>query len=104
MGVSDVYRESLDTSVRLGIDVLVKLGVRKYSATRAAQNFIKYDEAALRELAKHRHDQSTYVFSTREQIEIQEQLLTRDREANPNANDHAWDTDLFEEKPKSDKA
>jgi monovalent cation:H+ antiporter-2, CPA2 family len=102
MGVNDVYRESLDTSVRLGIDVLVKLGVRKYSATRAGQNFIKYDETALRELAVHRHDQSTYIFNTREQIQIQEQLLTRDREVNPNINDQAWDTDLFEENSPSE--
>ncbi|MFA5321476.1 MAG: monovalent cation:proton antiporter-2 (CPA2) family protein [Smithella sp.] len=99
MGINDVYRESLDTSVRLGIDVLVKLGARKYSATRAGQKFIKYDEDALRELAKHRHDQSDYIFSTREQIQIQEQMLNRDREVNPNINDYAWDSDLFEEGP-----
>jgi len=51
----------VDTSVRLGVDVLVKLGVRKYSAVRASQNFIKYDEAASRELARHRYDQSDYI-------------------------------------------
>jgi len=94
MGVNDIYRESLDTSVRLGIDVLVKLGVRKYSATRAGQNFIKYDEAAMHELAQHRHNQDTYIFNTREQIQLQEQLLTSDRELNPTLNDHAWDSDL----------
>ncbi|MEI6608599.1 MAG: monovalent cation:proton antiporter-2 (CPA2) family protein [Deltaproteobacteria bacterium] len=93
MGVKDIYRESLDTSVRLGIDVLVKLGVRKYSATRAGQNFIKYDEAAMHELAQHRHNQDTYIFNTREQIQLQEQLLTSDREVNPTLNDHAWDSD-----------
>jgi len=97
MGIHDVYRESLDTSVRLGVDVLVKLGARKYSAIRAGQKFIKYDEEALGELAKHRHDQSDYIFNTREQIQIQEQMLTRDREMSPNINDHAWDNDLFEE-------
>ncbi|MGB5219251.1 MAG: monovalent cation:proton antiporter-2 (CPA2) family protein [Smithella sp.] len=97
MGINDVYRESLDTSVRLGVDVLVHLGVRKYTATRAAQNFIKYDEAALKELARHRHDQSAYIFNTREQIQIQEQLLTKDREGNTHANDHAWDSNLFED-------
>ena len=94
MGVKDIYRESLDTSVRLGIDVLIKLGVRKYSATRAGQNFIKYDEAAMYQLAPHRHDQDTYIFNTREQIQLQEQLLTNDREVNPTLNDHAWDSDL----------
>ena len=94
MGVKDIYRESLDTSVRLGIDVLIKLGVRKYAATRAGQNFIKYDEAAMPQLARHRHDQDTYIFNTREQIQLQEQLLTNDREVNPTLNDHAWDSDL----------
>ena len=95
MGVKDIYRESLDTSVRLGIDVLTKLGVRKYAATRAGQNFIKYDEAALSQLARHRHDQDTYIFNSREQIQLQEQLLTNDREVNPTLNDHAWDSDLI---------
>jgi monovalent cation:H+ antiporter-2, CPA2 family len=94
MEVKDIYRESLDTSVRLGIDVLIKLGIRKYSATRAGQNFIKYDEAAMSKLARHRHDQDTYIFNTREQIQLQEQLLTNDREVNPTLNDHAWDSDL----------
>jgi len=104
MGINDVYRESLDTSVRLGVDVLVHLGFRKYTATRAAQNFIRYDEAALKELAKHRHNQSAYIFNTREQIQIQEQLLTRDREANTHANDHAWDSHLFEDQSDLPKA
>jgi CPA2 family monovalent cation:H+ antiporter-2 len=98
MGVKDIYRESLDTSVRLGIDVLTKLGVRKYAATRAGQNFIKYDEAALHQLARHRHDQDTYIFNSREQIQLQEQLLTNDREVNPTLNDHAWDSDLVTNK------
>ncbi len=91
MGVEDIYRESLDTSVRLGVDVLIKLGFRKYSATRAGQNFIKYDEAALRKLAAHRHDQESYIFNTREQIALQEQLLANDREVSPNVHDDAWD-------------
>jgi CPA2 family monovalent cation:H+ antiporter-2 len=95
MGIKDIYRETLDTSVRLGIDALVKLGFRRYSATRAGQNFIKYDEAALHQLAAHRHDENTYIFTAKEQIRLQEQLLTNDREANPTLNDHAWDSDLF---------
>jgi CPA2 family monovalent cation:H+ antiporter-2 len=32
------------TSVRLGVDCLVQLGFRRYTATRLGQNFIKYDE------------------------------------------------------------
>jgi CPA2 family monovalent cation:H+ antiporter-2 len=96
-GVENIYRESLDTSVRLGVDALIKLGFRRYSATRAGQNFIKYDEGALRLLAAHRHDPSSYIFQTREQISIQEEMLTNDREVVPNINDHAWDSDVYKE-------
>jgi CPA2 family monovalent cation:H+ antiporter-2 len=101
MGLRDIYRETLDTSVRMGIDVLFKLGFRRYSATRAGQNFLKYDEVAMRQLAAHRHDENIYIFNVKEQIRLQEQLLANDREANPSLNDHAWDSDRFV-KPSAD--
>lgn len=91
MGVEDIYRESLDTSVRLGVDALVKLGFRKHTAVRAGQNFIRYDEEAMRRLAAHRHDQETYLFKSREEIEIQEQLLAEDRKIIPHMQDYSWD-------------
>jgi CPA2 family monovalent cation:H+ antiporter-2 len=84
----------LDTSIRLGVDVLVKLGYRRYAATRAGQNFLKYDEAALLKLAPHRHDEKSYIYNAREQINLQEQLLANDRETNPTINDHAWESEL----------
>ncbi|HLZ20418.1 MAG TPA: hypothetical protein VKO67_12425, partial [Smithellaceae bacterium] len=91
MGVEDIYRESLDTSVRLGVDALVNLGFRKHTAVRAGQNFIRYDEEAMRRLAAHRHDQETYLFKSREEIEIQEQLLAEDRKIIPHRQDYSWD-------------
>lgn len=90
-GVKTPYRESIDTSVRLGVDALVSLGFRKYTAARAGQNFIKYDEASLSKLAAHRHNQEAYIFNSREQILIAEDLLANDLAANPSLNDHAWD-------------
>jgi len=96
-GVKNIYRESLETSVRLGVDVLINLGFRKYTAARAGQSFLKYDEAALRKLAAHRHDQKTYIFNAREQISIQEELLANDREVNPTLHDHAWDRESSSE-------
>ena len=44
MGLKDIYRESLHTSVKLAVDVLGKLGQRSYSATRQGQKFLQYDE------------------------------------------------------------
>uniref|UniRef100_C6E1F2 Potassium efflux system protein n=1 Tax=Geobacter sp. (strain M21) TaxID=443144 RepID=C6E1F2_GEOSM len=92
LGVTHVYRGFLDTSVRAGVDVLASLGHRRYSATRAGQNFIKYDEAAMQHLAPHRHDTSVYISNAREQIQLQEQLLAGDRASIHNLNDHAWDS------------
>ncbi len=93
MGIDAVYRESLDTSVRLGVDALVKLGFRRHTAWRAGQSFIDYDEKALRKLAAHRHNSEAYLFQTREHIEAQEQLLSKDRKVIPHLQDSAWDRD-----------
>lgn len=101
-GVTDIYRETLDTSVRLGIDCLVKLGHRRHSAYRAGQNFIRYDEAALQKLAQHRHDQSRYIFNAAEQIRLQEELLANDRAANPSLHDHAWDSSRQDRPPEGE--
>ena len=95
LGLTDVYRESLDTSIRLGVDALIKLGYRRYSATRSGQTFLKNDEAALMKLAPHRHDEKSYIFNAREQIRLQEQILAEDRNANPALNDHAWEGDRY---------
>lgn len=97
-GIENIYREHLDTSIRLGVDVMKKLGYRTYSAFRAGQNFIKYDEAALRTLSKNRKDMKTYISDVREQIALQEELLQSDRQIIPSANDHAWDSKEMREK------
>lgn len=97
-GIDNIYREHLDTSIRLGVDVMKKLGYRTYSAFRAGQNFIKYDEAALRTLSKNRKDMKIYISAVREQIAIQEELLQNDRQTVPSANDHAWDSKEMREK------
>jgi voltage-gated potassium channel Kch len=48
--VAFVYRQSLDTSLRLGTDALRLLGHRSHSAVRAAETFLRHDEASLSHL------------------------------------------------------
>jgi CPA2 family monovalent cation:H+ antiporter-2 len=93
MGVKNIYRETLFTSIYLAIDVLKAKGVRAYTATRKGLDFIRYDEQALHKLARHRKDMKTYVFNVREQIELQERLLSADLHANLKEADHAWDSE-----------
>ncbi|HMW04098.1 MAG TPA: monovalent cation:proton antiporter-2 (CPA2) family protein [Leptospiraceae bacterium] len=93
MGFTKVYRENLDTAIRVGIDILKEIGFRSYTATRSGQNFLKYDEDALIGLAKDRHDSKKYISSVREQIEQIEKLLSTDISQKANLADHAWDSD-----------
>lgn len=92
MGIDDIYRENLNTSVQLAIDVLKKLGIRSYLATRKGFDFIKYDEAAIRKLAAYRHDSNQYVINSKKEIEFQEQLLSEDMIQDFDI-DHAWDSE-----------
>ncbi|WP_306352700.1 monovalent cation:proton antiporter-2 (CPA2) family protein [Flavobacterium sp. '19STA2R22 D10 B1'] len=94
-GVDHIYRETLYSAVNMGVDALVELGHRKYSATRQGQQFIKYDEATIRRLAKKRHDKMAYMVSTLEEMEIQEQLLKSDLLGQISATDHSWDSQLL---------
>lgn len=94
-GVENIYRETLYTAVHLGVDALTQLGHRKYSATRQGQRFIKYDEAAIKELSTKRHDKMAYLATVQEQIEMQEQILKNDLFTNFDAADHAWDSEFL---------
>ncbi|HUF03434.1 MAG TPA: monovalent cation:proton antiporter-2 (CPA2) family protein [Aridibacter sp.] len=93
MGLENIYRESLDTSVRLGVDVLRRLGGGAYTSYRTGQQFLKRDEAAMRELAEHRHDMKAYISEARARIELQEELLEKDMEDKAREMDHAWDSE-----------
>jgi CPA2 family monovalent cation:H+ antiporter-2 len=97
MGIKDIYRESLDTSLRLAVDVLVGLGKRKYTALRQAQKFISYDEETLVQMAGHRHDMKQYVMKARETFRLQEELLAKDISYDTAESDHSWDSENIRE-------
>jgi len=78
-GVEHVYRETLDTSLRMGVDALRLMGQRAYHAERAARVFRRYDEDALSELAAVRQDRKQYFSTARRRIRELEQLLKSDK-------------------------
>jgi monovalent cation:proton antiporter-2 (CPA2) family protein len=90
-GVQHVYRESLDTSVKLAADVLHQMGFRKYSVYRQAQNFIRYDEESLRRLADKPRNSDEYIFKAKEEMAQQEKLLEEDLRRGLVEADHHWD-------------
>jgi len=97
MGMTDIYRESLHTSVKMAADVLTKLGHRSYTAARQGQKFLQYDEEALIRMTELRHDQKQYILQARENFRMQEELLSQDLRQNLSENDHAWDSEEIKE-------
>ncbi|MEO1259479.1 MAG: monovalent cation:proton antiporter-2 (CPA2) family protein [Bacteroidota bacterium] len=93
MGVENIYRESLDTSVKLASDVLSIMGFRKYTLHRQAQNFIRLDEKALRRMASQPRHEEAYIFKAKEEIAMQEKLLEEDFARGFFTDDHHWDSE-----------
>jgi monovalent cation:proton antiporter-2 (CPA2) family protein len=93
-GVNHVYRETLDTSLRMGTDALRLLGFRAYQSQRAAQKFLRHEEESLHELtAQRKQDQALYLNVARQRIEALERLLQSDLEDLGLLRDAGWDAE-----------
>jgi voltage-gated potassium channel Kch len=91
-GMLHVYRETVDTALRLSRDVLVMLGQRAYKVQRMSATFLKYDEKVLKELAAIQ-DRDEYVVAARAHIEELERLLQADAGSHLPKSDTGWDED-----------
>ncbi|RYZ47031.1 MAG: potassium transporter, partial [Sphingobacteriales bacterium] len=98
-GMLHVYRETLDTSVRLGVDAMTLLGYRSYTAKRLAKTFVKHDERTLKNLASIRN-QEEYISTARQLIEEIELIIQADA-AGPTLLDSGWDADTLREEVKT---
>ncbi len=92
-GVPYVYRETLDTSLRLGADALRLLGFRAYQAQRAAQTFLRHDEESVRTLTGQREDRALYQLAARQRIADLERILQADLAGVDLARDDGWDAE-----------
>jgi monovalent cation:proton antiporter-2 (CPA2) family protein len=77
-GIQTFYRETVGTSLNLGIDVLRELGFRRSQAVRAAILFKRHDEQSVRELAQFWEDDAAYFKNARLHIEAFEQMFASD--------------------------
>jgi len=95
-GVPHVYRDSLDTSLRLGSDTMRLLGFRAHQSVRAAQKFRRHDEESLHELTGHRREKD-YLSAVRRRIEELEQMLQADLGEPDLRRDMGWDAESLRE-------
>ena len=91
-GILHIYRETLDTSLRVGVDAISLLGYRRYTAKRLANTFFKYDEMTLKKLSAIR-DPDEYISEIRKYIEESELTLQRDNQFNITGPGGGWDSE-----------
>ena len=95
-GVTHIYRETLDTSLRMGVDALRLLGHRGYHAQRAARQFLRHDEESVRLMTSARTDRSSYISLARDRIADLERTLLADLEDREGLErDAGWDADTL---------
>lgn len=93
-GIDNIYRETLGTAVDMAVDVLQETGMRKYAARRLGQRFMAIDKASIRKLAKSKDDEDVRLFTTKEILQREEDLLAYD---NLNFENKDWETSSTDE-------
>ena len=104
-GILHIYRETIDTSLRMGVDAMKILGHRAYTAQRAARTFFRYDEQKLKDLSKLRDNEKEYINQAREYIEELEEIIKADTKQLHLVKDLGWDEDslIADEKVKKEE-
>lgn len=95
-GVLHVYRETLDTALRMGVDVMAFLGKKPYTANRLARTFLKHDEANLKKLASIR-DPDEYIMAAKTYIEELELIIQSDNNDPMLERDAGWEVESLHE-------
>lgn len=93
-GILHIYRETLDTSLRVGVDAMRMLGFRAHEATRLAKIFIQEDEKRLKYLSSIKN-QEEYILAVREHTRELEINLEADRKLEQKKFDEGWDESMM---------
>ena len=96
--IEHVYKETFGTAMRIAVDAITELGYRKHQINRLSKKFMKRDEEAIREFARKRRENKSYLEDVREHFEDLESIMLRERENAQKDKDLGWDpTMLIEE-------
>ena len=95
--VVHVYREGVETALRMGVDALRLLGRPAHQVQRASRTFFRHDEDSVRELGKMRHERAAYFSAARERISALEELMLTELDAKGEERDAGWDTESLRE-------
>ncbi|HEY9260257.1 monovalent cation:proton antiporter-2 (CPA2) family protein [Chitinophaga sp.] len=103
LGVLHIYRETVDTSLRVGVDALRMLGHRAYRTERDARTFFRQDEQSLKGLSALRDDKKQYINTMKERIEEMEKLISSDRIKTWLDEGQSWDPETLRDEIRGEK-
>lgn len=98
-GIDMVYREYLDSALRLAGDALSMMGHRKYHVLRAMKKFRLHDEQFLRELAELHHEHHEYIQGVKQKNEDLEKMMLDDLESIGKDKNLGWDSAIDSRDP-----
>jgi monovalent cation:proton antiporter-2 (CPA2) family protein len=96
-GLEHLYRDGVETALRMGVDALRLLGRPSHQAYRSSRTFFKHDEASVREMGRMRHDRAAYFSAARERISSLEELMLSELGSEGEERDAGWDTESLRE-------
>jgi voltage-gated potassium channel Kch len=99
MGVRNIFRETLESSLEMSVEALRLLGFGAYRAYRAAHTFKEYDEETVRVLAEYYGtDEKDFLGQVRKRVQTLDELFESERAVSPGP-DSAWTRPKTAEKP-----
>jgi monovalent cation:proton antiporter-2 (CPA2) family protein len=105
IGADQVFRETFDTAVSLGVETLRQLGFRSFQAHRAGRTFKAHERQSMHQLFDlWDKDNEDYMEAARERAGQLDSLMQNDERDLGHATDHAWEAAAPEDndKPKDD--
>jgi monovalent cation:proton antiporter-2 (CPA2) family protein len=92
IGVKDIFRETLESSLELGVKALRVLGFGAYRAHRAAHRFKEYDEETVRILSQYfGTDEKDFLGQVRKRVQTLDELFETERSGPIRPEDSGWD-------------
>lgn len=97
IGVENLYREYLDSALRLGGDALKEVGLRQYQIQRSLKQFRKHDNDMVRELLNVRHERKSMLQGSKQLIVNMEKILKRDTKRIGRSKNDGWNSETMRE-------
>ncbi|MBV8099249.1 MAG: cation:proton antiporter [Verrucomicrobia bacterium] len=99
LGVKNIFRETLESSLEMSVQALRALGFGAYRAYRAAHTFKEYDEETVRILAEYYGtDEKDFLGHIRKRVQTLDELFESEQNVTPGP-DSAWERPKAAEKP-----